>query len=257
MSYVRISMSILMIPTAYYIGLWSDHAGSKGPLIVACIFGLLSIGMFAFLKETEEIVPNPQAAKTFSLSEQWSLVRSNRYLAIFLLATTLSGFANILAQPLFQIIQVNHLHLTFEQIGIARTVYFVALLLSFFLTGYLVDHFRPFYLIAIGILAFAIGPFAYGFSESFHSVLIGSIFQGIGDAIWDLGILAYVFRIAPGREAVVFGLHLMLFGIRGTIGPLLATSLTGIVPYSTMLVLAGTLALLGTFLFVYFNRKET
>lgn len=257
MSYVRISMSVLMIPTAYFIGVWMDHSGAQGPLLVGSLFGLLSIWAFAMLRETEPIIPNPQAKQKFSLSEQWSLVRENRHLSTFLIATTLAGFANILVQPLYQIIQVNRLSLTFEQIGIARTVYFVALLVAFFLVGYLVDRFKPFYVIAMGIFAFGIGPLAYGLSESFTSVLIGSVAQGVGDAIWDIGFLVYIMRIAPGREAVVFGLHLMLFGIRGTIGPLLATSLTDVVPYATMLLSASGIAMLGALIFIIWNRNES
>ncbi|GIQ61644.1 hypothetical protein PACILC2_02120 [Paenibacillus cisolokensis] len=93
-------------------------------------------------------------------------------------------------------------------------------------------------------------PMLYGFSESYPVVLIGSGIQGIGDAIWDIGIMAYVFRLAPGREATVFGLHLLLFGIRGTIGPLLSTGLSETLPFSIMLFAASICGWVGVVIFL-------
>jgi MFS family permease len=178
-------------------------------------------------------------------------------LAVFFLATTFSGFGNILANPIYQIIQVDQLGLSNVEIGWARVAYFTCLLLSYFIVGWAIDRFPPKFTLVYGIGAFAVVPMLYGFFNNYPAVLIGSGVQGIGDAIWDIGILAYVFRIAPGREAVVFGLHLMLFGIRGTIGPLLSTGLSESLPFSYILLGASLCGWIGTLLFVIWSKDES
>ena len=95
-------------------------------------------------------------------------------------------------------------------------------------------------------------PFCYALLEQLSAVLIGSGIQGIGDAIWDIGFLAYMFRLAPGREAVVVGLHFMLFGIRGTIGPLSARTCPTRYRWRTV-VRRGLLGFAGLATFIVYN----
>ncbi|RCW47622.1 MFS transporter [Paenibacillus prosopidis] len=260
MGYVRVAMGIIMIPLAYFVGSWSDAFGPSGPLIAASIAGMLSIGLFNKLKLPEQT----EKAKTvvrktggrFPLQEQWKLVKENRTLAVFLAATTFSGFGNMFANPLYQIIQVNVLELSNVQIGYARVAYFSALLLTFLIAGWMLDRIDIKYTLMCGIAAYAIVPMLYGLWGSYSAVILGNAIQGIGEAIWDIGILAFVFRLAPGREAMVFGLHLMLFGVRGTLGPIISTSLSTSVSLTILLVVASVFGWIGTLMFVLGNRKK-
>lgn len=256
MGYVRMAMGAFMIPLAFLVGKWSDLYGPSGPLAAASIAGVLSIAIYFFLRESETPPRPPIATKRASFREQWQLVRNNRELGIFLIATTFSGFGNILAQPLYQLIQKQELALSFMQIGIARTTYFTCLLCTYVIAGALIDRMASRQVMLAGIAAYVAVPLLYGLSESFPVVIVGSGIQGLGDAIWDIGIMAYVFRLAPGREAVVFGLHLLLFGIRGTIGPLLSTGLIGLVPYSAMFFSAAALSIIGVAIFQLGNRDN-
>jgi MFS family permease len=260
MGYVRMAMGILMIPLAYFVGSWSDAFGPSGPLIAASIAGLLSIGLFNTLKlpeQTEKAKPLiHKKGSRFPLQEQWKLVKENPMLAVFLAATTFAGFGNMLANPLYQIIQVDVLELSNVQIGYARIAYFTALLLTFWIAGWMLDRIDIKYTLMCGIAAYAIVPMLYGLWGSYSAVIIGNAIQGIGEAIWDIGILAFVFRLAPGREAMVFGLHLMLFGVRGSLGPIISSSLSTSVSLSVLLVAASIFGWIGTLLFVYGNRKK-
>ena len=121
---------------------------------------------------------------------------------------------------------------------------------AYLIVGFVIDRLSAKHTIIFGFGAFAIVPLLYALMGNYPAVLIGSGIQGIGDAIWDIGILAYVFRLAPGREAVVFGLHLMLFGVRGTIAPLLSTFLSGSLPMSSLLLGASLFGWAGLFIFV-------
>ncbi|MEK4252260.1 MFS transporter [Paenibacillus sp. FSL W7-1287] len=264
MGYVRVGSGMLMIPLAYLVGSWADILGPRGPLIAAAIAGFISVSIFNSIKVSKQgSAPKTSAVKEVAkvgrkqkIIEQFQLIKSNRLLAIFLIATTFSGFGNMISIPLYQIIQVDILGLTNVEIGYARVAYYVALLLTFWLGGIMIDRIDIKYILLIGISAYAIVPMLYSLWGTYPAVLLGNGIQGIGEAIWDIGIMAFIFKIAPGREAVVFGIHLMFFGIRGSIGPILGTSLTSTLNIDVILMIASTFAWIGTLLFLWGNRKE-
>ncbi|UUZ82098.1 MFS transporter [Paenibacillus sp. P26] len=250
MGNVRVAMGFLMIPLAYIIGRWIDGAGSSGPLITGAVTGVISILIFCGMKEIE---PPPSASGTVrqsSLLSQFRLLKENRRLALFLAATTLSGFGNMLASPLYQIVQVQRLELSNVEIGYIRMVYYAMLILAYWLMGWVIDRYSPKHAMYFGIAGFTLVPLLYGAIGTYPFLLAAGGLQGFADATWDIGCLAYIFRIAPGREAVVFGLHLMLFGIRGTIGPPLSTALADIVPLPVLFFAAFACGILALLIFV-------
>lgn len=254
MGYVRVAMGAIMIPLAYIVGSWTDKSGPSGPLITAAITGVISILFLARVKEIA--LPTKVSARKSSFKEQLKLVRNHRELVIFFAATTLTGFGNILASPLYQIIQVRELQLNNIEIALARMSYYVCLLVAYFVVGWVIDRFSAKQTLVYGLAAFTIVPLLYGVFGNYPAVIIGSGIQGIGDAIWDIGILAYIFRAVPGREAVVFGLHLMLFGIRGSIAPLISTGLSDYMPISGLLIAAAICGCIGTVIFLLQKDKE-
>jgi MFS family permease len=254
MGNVRVAMGALMIPLAYIIGRWIDSSGGRDPIVIAIITGVASILMFAAVKELEPDAHSITKKKRASFVDQLRLIKENKQLALFLLATTAAGFGNLLAAPLYQIIQVEHLRLTNLQIGYARMMYFFCLLVAYLIMGWVIDRYSPKRAMFFGIGAYCTAPILYAIFNNYPAVIIAGGFQGVGDAIWDIGCLSYVFKIAPGREAVVFGLHLMLFGIRGSIAPLLSTSLIHVVSLPIILYAAAFCCLIGFVLLV--REKE-
>ncbi|REJ12717.1 MAG: MFS transporter [Paenibacillaceae bacterium] len=256
MGNVRVAMVVLMIPMAYAVGRWMDEAGSGGPLAAAAVLGVLSILLFTRIRESEPVKTSSDPPRRDGLKGQWQLVRESKELSLFLLATTFTGFCNIAAGPLYQIIQVDRLALSNVEIGYARIVYYVFLLASYFVAGWVIDRYSARHTVVYGLAAFAIVPVLYALFGNYPAVLAGSAVLAIGDAIWDIGFMTYVFRLAPGREAAAFGLHMMLFGIRGTIGPILSTALSGIgVPMTALLAAAALFGWMGVALFLLLGRR--
>lgn len=269
MGNVRVAMVVLMIPMAYVIGWWMDAAGSQGPLITASALGVLSILVFARLREQDPEtwtdartdVPPAKAEETrrkerAGLRSQWQLVKQNKELALFLTVTTFTGFCNIAAGPLYQIIQVDRLQLANVELGYARIVYYVFLLAAYYVVGWVIDRVSAQRTVIYGLVVYSVVPVLYAVFGNYPAVLAGSALLGIGDAIWDIGFMTYVFRLAPGREAVAFGLHMMLFGIRGTVGPILATSLSGLgLPMPSLLLGAALFGWTGAVLFMIRSRR--
>jgi len=255
MGNVRVAMVVLMIPIAYLVGWWMDKAGSGGPLAAASVLGLLAILLFSRIRESVPDKPRATGPRE-GFGGQWKLVRESPELGLFLVATTFTGFCNIAAQPLYQIIQVDRLALSNVEIGYARIVYFVFLLASYFVVGLVIDRLSARHTVIYGLAAFSLVPTLYALFGNYPAVLAGSAVQAIGDSIWDIGFMTYLFRLAPGREAVAFGLHMLLFGIRGTIGPLLSTALSGSgMPMPLLLGVAALIGWVGTALFLILGRR--
>lgn len=256
MGYVRVAMGLLMIPMAYGVGRWIDGSGSFYPLLAASITGALSIGLFSGLNDAvKPATPLPRRNRP-GLLEQLQVARENRPLLLFLAATTLSGFGNMLANPLYSIIQVEHLDLSNSSIGFVRVSYFCCLLIAYSLMGWVIDRFSPKWVMMVCMLCHSAAPLLYGIFGTYPAVLTASGLQGLADASWDLGCMAYVFRLAPGREGLVFGLHLMLFGIRGSIGPLLGTSLNGTVPMEAILAASSACAMTGLLILLLTKERK-
>lgn len=224
MGYVRVALGMALVPVTYGVGLWFARSGSSGPLTAAAVTGVISILLFANAQEVEATAHT--STPRLGVSQQWEMVRSNRPLAIFLVATTLSGFGNMLASPLYQIFQIHQLNLTDSQISLTRMVYYGFLLVAYFVIGWVIDHLSPKVAMLGGIAAYIVVPLLYAVGGTYGAVMVASGFQGMGDAAWDIGAMTYIFKSSPGREASAFGMHLMLFGVRGSIGPMLGTALS-------------------------------
>ncbi|MCZ8522472.1 MULTISPECIES: MFS transporter [Paenibacillus] len=251
MGNVRVVMGLLMLPLAWVAGRWIDASGSTGPLLTAAVTGALSLLAFRQVREVPRFFAGGKgSALRLSLFGQLRLIRGNRPILVFLAATSLAGFGNMLASPLYAIYQVHELGLSNAQIGYLRMAYFACMLLAYLIAGWAIDRFSPQAVMACGLTAMTTVPFLYGLVGTFPAVMAASGIQGISDAVWDIGCMAFVFRFARGREAVVFGLHLMLFGIRGTAGPLIGTSLHGSLPFGGMMLCVGGLGLMGLVLFL-------
>ncbi|GMA58831.1 hypothetical protein GCM10025858_33340 [Alicyclobacillus sacchari] len=214
-----------------------------------------------------EVEPRPEIAQgapdasrrslLTSARRQWSLVRENRALALFLAATTATGFGNLLAGPIYQIYQVHTLNLSNDQIGMTRVAYYVALLVAYFALGWLIDKWSPRVAMFVGMLAYTLAPLLYVLFGSYFGVIVSCMFLGVGDAAWDIGCMAYIFKVTPGREATAFGLHYLLFGIRGTIAPILSTALTHSMSLSEVFLASAAISAIGVGLFCLPQRPPT
>ncbi|MCL6445060.1 MAG: MFS transporter [Alicyclobacillus sp.] len=252
MGYVRMALGFVLIPLAYVIGDWIHMAGDQGPLITAAIAGAISIVVFWNVREIEPAAapqqqPEESPKERFfaNVRDQWLLVKHHPALKLFLLATTLAGFGNLLANPLYQIFQVNILNLSSIQIGETRVAYYVFLLIAYFSMGWVIDRFSPRHAMYVGVGAYVVAPMLYALFGSYPAAMLASGCLGVGDATWDIGCMAFVFQATPGREAKVFGIHLMLFGIRGTAAPVLSTLFAKTLPLSWIFVTAAACSLAG------------
>ncbi|HEX7057824.1 MAG TPA: MFS transporter [Bacilli bacterium] len=254
MGNVRVAAVAFMIPLAYIVGKWIDVSGPSGPFLFAAVTGAASVLLFFPMKE---IIPTdrPKRKTREKLRQKLADVKKNKPLVFYLAATMLTGFGNTVAAPLYQIMQVDKLHLSSLEIGYTRVTYYVCLLLAYLALGWVIDKFSAQRALFIGYGACSSIPLLYGLIGNYPAVLVGCGLQGFSDATWDIVAMANIFRLAPGKEASVFGIYLLLFGFRGTIGPLLSTGLTHTVSLPVILLAAAALCWSGFFL-LFKNEKK-
>jgi MFS family permease len=250
MGKARMMMCFAMIPISPLLGYWLDLQGSAPPLIWSAITGSLSIGVLAFVKDYDPRFSLSKSTLPPSFFSQLRFVQSNPLLLVFFVATSLCGINYILASPLYSIIQVEHLQLTNLQISQSKVIYFIVLLLSYYATGRIIDRYSPGQTLIFAMVGFMTGPLLYIFFPGYGGVLTANAIYGAADAAWELSILSFIFRMAPGREAVVYSIHLLLFGIRGTIAPIIGTSLVSSMPMTQILCISTACGLLGLLLFI-------
>ncbi|SIT00713.1 MFS transporter [Alicyclobacillus vulcanalis] len=253
MGYVRVAQGTLLIPLAYLVGQWSQHQGDRWPLVGAAVMGTLSVLLFSRVREVESpgegLRSDEQGHRLLQIFGHWHVARSSRPLAIFLMATMATGFGNLLAGPIYQIYQVHTLNLSNAEIGVTRVLYYVALLVAYFVVGWVIDTWSPRHAMFIGMSAYALAPTLYVLDGSYGAVMASCALLGVGDAVWDIGCMAYIFRAVPGREAEAFGLHFLLFGIRGAMAPLISTAMTHAMSLTDIFLVAMGICALGIAIF--------
>lgn len=248
----RMAMGAAMIPTSIGFGLWMDAAGSRGALLASSATGVLAILILSFVRPVAEDGQRGQEEAISGLNGLWRFLKTHRELPVFFIATTLCGFGNILGRPLFAILQVQVLHMSNFEISLTRVVYFLFLLAAYFFGGRLIDRFSPRQALVWSIGAYALAPLAFVLLKNHFGMLASNAVYGVADALWDIGILTYVLRAAPGNEATVFSLHQLLYGIRGSLAPIVGTSLLGSLSMGTLLAAASISCGIA---FVLFVRK--
>ncbi|MEX1018438.1 MAG: hypothetical protein WDZ49_02200, partial [Litorilinea sp.] len=97
---------------------------------------LLSTWYFSRLIVDEGALPPRQ---TRSLGDLVNIVRGNRNFALHLTAFAVFGFGALMALPLYPLVQVDRLDLSYTQIGLLTTAQSLAWLLGFLYWGRAVD----------------------------------------------------------------------------------------------------------------------
>jgi DHA1 family inner membrane transport protein len=156
------------------------------------------------------------------------------------------GFANLAVQPLYQLFQIDILHISNTQV--ANLANFASLwsIVGAFFWGRFMDRYGPPKAVLLSILCIALMPIVYLTAHSipwlaFASALSGFGFAGI-ELSYMMSILAYS---ETGRAAQYQSLHSLLLGVRGVIAPLLAIQTLHFIGYQAMFLVAFIIMLLG------------
>ena len=253
MSYVRIIVQALTFFSTLITGRLMDRGVGFGPLFaVAGVAGILAAVCFRNVRPlASTAAPSPEPPKplyNFFL-DMLDILKENQSYRWFALSVTLYGFGNLMAWPLYQLYQVEHLHIRSTQIANLTNVTSLCAMAGSLFWGRFIDRHGAAQTVFRAILLISTISVVYFFAHSVTLLYAASFLAGFGMAGIELSYTASILNYAEhGKAARYQALHSLLLGIRGVLAPLVALPLLRLVGYQGVFVVTFLFMLLGAYL---------
>jgi MFS family permease len=180
--------------------------------------------------------------------------KERRTVAVVSTAHGCSHFFHLILAPLFPWIKAEFA-LSYAELGLLMTVFFVVSGVGQALAGFVVDRIGAVPVMLAALCSFVIATLVLSSAPSYTLLMVGSVFAGLGNAPFhpvDYSILNA--RIAPTRLAKAYALH----GVAGNLGwalaPVFLVGITGLSNWRTAVACAGLLAA-AVLLMVWLHRE--
>jgi MFS family permease len=237
MGYVRVAIAITATATTFIVGpiLKTWDSGYRFIFAIASVFGVASAVIFRSIRlpadETESGSDEDRPPLPQFLRDSLSILKRDKRFAWFLFATTVYGFGNFMATPVYPKFMDEILHMNEANLALYTVLSNVSLMVSYLYFGHYIDKRSPIRCTAVIILINAALPIIFFLSPFFVSawpglpmylwILPGAIVTGIMMAGLELAYFNTVLRFAPqGQEMAYQGLQSGIQGLRGIAGPL-------------------------------------
>lgn len=222
-SVVRLGMVTAILLATPLAGWALDHFGYRVLFPLAGLMGLSATWLFSKLHVDEGPLPPRQ---TRAVSSLWQLVRHNRPFAIHLLSFAVYGLGGLLGYPLYAIVQVDRLQLSYTEIGFLGVAQSAAWLVGFLIWGRVVDRKGGLPVLRINQLISVIVPLAYLWATDGWMLLPAFIVQGLINAGVDVGLISTCLQLAERDKVVEYAaVQATVVGLRGIITPFLGAAL--------------------------------
>ena len=241
----RVSVILLVTPLA---GWALDRVGYQVLFPIGALFGILATYLFTRIDLDEGELP-PRKTKTFS--DLWQIVRSDRNFATYLLSYSLFGLGGLLSWPLYPVVQVDRLQLSYSEIGLLGLVESVTWFFSYLLWGRTIDKRGGLFVVrAIAALSI-VTPLTYMSAQSLWMLLPSAIARGLGMAGFELGRISAGIQLAdPERVTEYAAIQSTVVGLRGLVAPLVTVGLLRLgAPHSAVFLLSVVFLVMGWFMF--------
>jgi MFS family permease len=172
MAGIRIGMALTVLLLTPLAGWLLDLFGHQALFPIAGFFGVASVFIFRRmqLRDTPEEPQSPPA-----LGELLPILRRNRSFAIFLIALTVYGFGAVMPVPLYPVVQVSRLGLSYSEIGALGLVQSLFWLIGFFFWGRALDARGALWVLRLSVVCAAVVPFTYIWAGSVWLLLPAQI----------------------------------------------------------------------------------
>ena len=241
----RVSVILLVTPLA---GWALDRVGYQVLFPIGALFGILATYLFTRIDLDEGELP-PRQTKTFA--DLWQIVRSDRNFAVYLLSYSLFGLGGLLSWPLYPVVQVDRLQLSYSEIGLLGLVESVTWFFSYLLWGRTIDKRGGLFVVrAIAALSI-VTPLTYMSAQSLWMLLPSAIARGLGMAGFELGRISAGIQLAdPERVTEYAAIQSTVVGLRGLVAPLVTVGLLRLgAPHSAVFLLSVVFLVMGWVMF--------
>lgn len=255
MGFVRIGMTFAILCMTPIAGWLLDTYSYTIVLPCIAIVGLAASAMFQRLKvDDSPVLVAPGVARPPFLTMLREIAK-NRSFMMFLSLNTLFGCGTLLGAPLYAIVQVNRLELSYTQVGYLGLIQSVTWLLGYFFWGNMVDRRGPVWVLVISMLCGALMPFGFMFATSIWWLVPAFIGQGLLMGGFDLGFTTTAMALADRKRLeIYFSVVHLVSGVRGIVIPLL-TPLLIVAQVSEMVIFGvGGMCILVSVVLAYWIR---
>ena len=245
----RVSTILLVTPLA---GWALDHVGYRVLFPIGALFGILATLIFTRIDLEEGELP-PRRTKTFS--DLWQIIRSDRNYAVYLVSHSLFGMGALLSWPLFPVVQVDRLQLSYSEIGILGLVESITWFLSYPLWGRTIDRRGGLFVIRAICALSIVTPLNYLWAQNLWMLLPSAIARGLGMAGFELGRISAGIQLAdPDRVTEYAAIQSTVVGLRGLVTPFVTIGLLRLgASHSAVFLLSAIFLVIG---WVIFGRVE-
>jgi MFS family permease len=173
------------------------------------------------------------------------IVRQDRTFLMYLATMVVYGLGGVMALPLYPIVQVSHLQLSYTQIGYLGLIQSAFWLAGFAFWGRLLDQRGPIWLLRVAMLLAAVVPFMYSVASNVWLLIPAFVAQGLLQGAFELGATNAGIGLArQGRVLEYTALQTATMGLRGMIAPFIGAALLGAgMPLAWVFVISTVLVL--------------
>ena len=253
MSYVRITVQATTFLSTLITGRLMDHGVGFGPLFA--VAGAFGVGAALFFAQVRPLAgaaqPSLEPPKPLLhfFRDTLGILKENESYRWFALSVMLYGFGNLMAWPLYQLYQVERLHIRPTQIANLTNITSLCAMSGSLFWGRFLDRHGAAQTVFRAILLISSISVVYFFAHTISLLYAASFLSGFGMAGIELSYTASILNYAEhGKAARYQALHSLLLGIRGVCAPLVALPLLRVIGYQGVFGITFLLMLLGAYL---------
>lgn len=225
MSTVRMGQVTAILLVTPLAGWALDHIGYRTLFPVASLVGVASVFIFMRMRIEEGALP-PRETK--ALSELVQIVRQDRRFAIYLVSFALMGLGTMLSWPLYPLVQVDRLQLTYSQIGLLGLVESSMWLISYLVWGRYLDGRGGVAVMRAVCAVSVITPLSYLIAWSGWMLIPASMARGIVSGGFELGRINAGIQLSSRERITEYAvIQSTVVGLRGIFGPQISVALLG------------------------------
>ncbi len=188
--------------------------------------GLVGIGAALFFLRVQADEGELPARQTRALSDLVDIVKQDRRFSAYLISFAILGAGTLLSWPLYPVVQVDTLELSYSEIGLLGMAQSTFWLLGYLDRGRQVDRRGGLWVLRVTAAVNILVPFTYMFAETGWMLLPAFIAQGISMAGWDMGAINAGIQLAkPDQVTEYAAIQSTAIGVRGIITPLIGAAM--------------------------------